>query len=459
MKEINNVLILIFIIISIVLLWKLTDFSNVSNEGFMSPGEANSISGNIEADDGSCKKPMNPEYVGKYSKTCCEDGTPGCICKLDQYKTCKTEYDKCFEEKGKEFRKIRQRKEKNIENLKKDITLLEKEIKTIKSPIHIKPINQKLDDKNKLLKVMQEELDIEPEIPSGIRKQCQDELGKCATSKININKNNKKYNKNKFEILPMKKRNADSEKICEISLDNIDDISYCINYCDGMKDCQGGIYNQNTGMCELFNKPLVDKEEGARNADMFYVNFIRKSNYNDNDNYNTNNEGFVNTNSSNNTKGFVNTNTKNKEKDKEKEIENILDKVNKKKTGYKTCKATFNDNIKQLRETHKFTKLNLKTNIKPEYGSEVCSRHNISFNKCKDECLLNDECDYLMYGSPIDSSGLDNTQYYSDNNKCVLYSGSPTLEGDSISLAKVDSGKGYTYYIKRLMSYDERIGL
>jgi hypothetical protein len=463
MKEINNLLILLFILITIVLLWKFTDFGKGKKtvqkniECFMSPGEAESISGNVEQDDGSCKNPMDPEYVGKFSKTCCENDLPGCICKLDKYKNCKADYDKCFEEKGKEFLEVRKRKEKNIKDVENDISVLEEEIKTQKSPLIIQPIKQKIDDKKKLLTVMQEELEIEPEIPPGIKKQCQNEFGQCAKSKININKTNKTYNEDKFEILPMKKRGPDAEKICEMSLNSKDDIAYCINYCDGMKDCQGGIYNQNTGMCELYNKPLVDKAEGARNADMFNVNFIRKGNGNGTNGASNNNEGFKNRNTNNNTITSTNTNTNTKTRNKE--IENILDKVEKKKTGDKTCKATFNNNIKQLKESHKFTKLKLKSNIEPEYGTQVCSRHNISFDKCKDECLLNDECDYLMYGSPVDSSGLDNTQYYSGGNKCVLYSGAPTLEGDSVSLAKVDSGKGYSYYIKRLMSYDERVGL
>jgi hypothetical protein len=136
-----------------------------------------------------------------------------------------------------------------------------------------------------------------------------------------------------------------------------------------------------------------------------------------------------------------------------------LKKVNIRSKGFKTCKSTFNNNLEQLRDTHKFTKLKLKTDVEPEYGSEICRRHNISYDKCTDECLMNDKCDYLMYGSPVDSSGLDNTKYYSGGNKCVLYSGAPSLEGDSISLSKVDSGAGYSYYVKRLMSYDERVGL
>lgn len=428
MQEINNILILIFITITIILLWKYTEFTNYNIEKFMSPGKAESISGNMEQDDEYCKEPLNPKYVGKYSKTCCEDTTPGCMCKLDAYKECKQTYDKCFEEKGKKFKEIKEKKELNLKNLRQNID----EMKTKNANSQSKVILKQIEDKEKIANIMQEELDIEPDIPPGIKQQCQDDFGKCATSNIKFNKNNKKYNEDKFKILPMKRRASGSEKICELSLKDETEIAYCINLCDEMKDCQSGIYNKNNGACELYNKPLIDKQEGTRNSDKFNINFTSDSGK----------EGYKNINNS-----------------RSKDIENILDKVERKKKGYKTCKGTFNDNIKQLRETHKFTKLKLKTEIEPKYGSEVCRRHNISYDKCTDECLLNDECDYLMYGSPIDSSGLNNTQYYSGGNKCVLYSGVPSLEGDSISLSKVDSGDGYSFYIKRLMSYDERVGL
>jgi hypothetical protein len=441
MKEINNILILIFITITIILLWKYTEFTNYNIEKFMSPGKAESISGNMEQSDEYCKEPLNPEYVGKYSKTCCEDTTPGCMCKLDAYKECKKTYETCFEEKGKKFKEIKAKKELNLKNLRQNIDEMKKQNANSQSKVILKQIK----DKEEIANIMEEELDIEPDIPPGIKQQCQDDFGKCSTSNIKINKNNKKYNQNKFKILPMKRRASGSEKICELSLKNDDEIALCINYCDEMKDCHGGIYNKNNGACELYNKPLIDKQEGARNSDKFNINFTRISGSGSSSN-SSNDSG---------KEGYKNINNNSRRKD----IEKIIDKVEKKKKGYKTCKSTFNDNIKQLRETHKFTKLKLNTAIEPEYGTEVCRRHNISYDKCTDECLLNDNCDYLMYGSPIDSSGIDNTKYYSGGNKCVLYSGVPSLEGDSISLSKVDSGDGYSFYIKRLMSYDERVGL
>jgi hypothetical protein len=438
MKEINNILILIFITISIILLWKFTVFGNSKNhlEGFMTPGEAESISGNIEASDGSCKKEHDPSYVGKYVNDCCETNSSSiCMCKLDAFKECRGSYDKCFEEKEKAFKEMRQRKLDNLNKVKEDVKVLEAEIKKQRSPLLIAPMKKKLNDKKHLVKVMQEEFEEEPEVPPGIQKQCQNEFAKCAKDAISISKT--KYNESAFDIIPMKRRAPKANKICEFSIKSENDLPQCINYCEGVKECQGGVYNKKNRVCELYDKELIDKAEGARKADDYNINFMRRKV-----------EGFSNGDGSGDDDGS-----------RTKDIKNILDKVEKKKTGFKTCESTFNNNLEQLRESHKFTKLKLKSTVEPEYGSEVCRRHNISYDKCTDECLMNDKCDYLMYGSPVDSSGLDNTKYYSGGNKCVLYSGAPSLEGDSISLSKVDSGNGYSFYVKRLMSYDERVGL
>lgn len=452
-KYFRNLLILIFIILVIICYYNIHKYDithknidlnlNSNKEGFMTPGEVESATGNIEKTDGTCNKPNNPEYVAKNYSVCCNEQTDNCICKFNSLQKCATDYDECFTKKSENFEKERERKINNLEKLKEDVQELEKEKEKTKSPLLLKPILDKIKSKKEIIKITQEEIEEEPAIPPGLKQQCQTEFGKCVKNNVSSISNNK-YNEKQFKIVPMK-TNKDGEKICSIKLKNEKEIAKCINYCDSISNCKGGIYNKTTGICELFDKQLVDKDPGYKNGDGGYIAFIRN-----------------NSNNSNNKEGFVN----NSNNEKKVMVNNKLKEIEKKSKGSKSCKSTYNDNLEQLQERHTFKKLNLPSDIEPSYDSEICklSDNNITLSRCKNSCLLNDKCDYLLFGnnSYVDNSNnnlnsnLNNNKYIKPNNTCKLYSGVPDLKGETISLSKIESGKGYNYYIKKIIPIDDR---
>jgi len=444
MKEIRNIVLLLFIIISITC-YSINDYYK-QTDTFMSPGEIESASGNMEITDGRCSKPNDPKYVGENYSICCNEQSMNCMCKVSSLQSCVNNYKTCFDTKSEKFKLERKRKEDNVEKLKTEIIELETKINKGRNPLILGSLKSKLESKKKLVRIMETELEEEPIIPAGIQKQCQLEFAKCSKSKIGELPRDK-YNTNIFKQTSMK-RNIDGNRICEVELENNNEYPLCVNYCDNINNCQGIIYNKITGICELFDKPLQDKEPSAKNGDGNYISFMKINNINENINGNNNiNE---NINGNNNIEEFQNNNKNNK-------IEKVLDKIDKKKKGYKTCKSTYNNNLQQLKESHEFQKLNLPTNIEPGFNSEICRRYNISFNNCKDECLLNSNCDYLMYGNPNDKSELNNTKYYlSTGKKCVLYTGPPSLEGENITLSKINSGSGFNYYIKKFIPVENR---
>jgi len=465
---ISNITIIILSIINLYIIFIL--LTN-KYELFINPGQIESDTGNIEITDGSCLNISNPEYVAKNNSVCCNDQSKECICKLDTFKLCSNEYDKCFNKKSKSFKEERKRKEDNITKLKDEITTLENELQdkntNRRNILLTSKINDQISSKKEILTILQESIEEEPVIPPGIRKQCQNEFGKCA--KDNVKVNNSNYNTDKFKLQPMKMSDDSGNKICSIHIKNINELPKCINYCNEINNCKGGIYDTTSKYCDLFDKDLVDKSLGAKNGDINYQAFTRINNNNEgftNLKSELNNEGFTNLKSELNNEGFTNLKSelnnkenknkenKNKENKNKEKINNILTKIDKKKNGYKTCKSTYNNNLSQLQTNYEFKKLETAIPIQPGFNSEICRKHNLPFIKCKNECLLNDKCDYLLYSSSNDN--LNKSKYYKPNNKCVLYSGVPSIEGETIKLSKTSDNSDYSYYIKKIIPIEDR---
>lgn len=403
---------IIKIIIIIIIIYIISKFFII--EKFVNINKLESDIGNLEITDASCEQPYNPLYIGKNYSICCNKLSEGCICKFNSMNKCKLDYDTCFDNKVKSYKNERNKKLKIISNLKNDIIKLKNTLQNNKNLNLIKSIQNKIKDKETILNVLQENIEIKQVIPPGVKQQCQNIFGKCV--KDNTTKLDKyKYNTDKYELVNMKQ--GINNNICSITLNNIDELPLCINYCNNLNNCNGGVYNKLSGICDLYNE-LIDVDPGMSNGDINFQAFIKKD-------------------------ITTKTNNHNNKKILKKNINNPL------------CNEVYDKNqLQYLHNTYKFNKLKLNNKIIPDINNKICNINNTSFTKCKDACLMNEKCDYLMYGNDNNLSELKNTKYELNNNNCILYNGIPNLDSEVISLSKVNDK--YNYYIKKILPIDER---
>lgn len=429
--NIVNLLIILFIVFILFILYHNSNcFTNllVSNELFINPADIESKTGNIESSSGSCEKPNNPKYVAANYLVCCSNNksASSCMCSTNKMINCRKEFDKCFVDTVNTYKEIRKQKEQNIIDMEKQIISLESQIKDRKVPyFQIKTLEKDIKKRKDIVQSLKLSLEEEPEVPAGIKKQCQNKFIECA-SNINLDAKNIKY------LLPnMKKKDTSSNKICEILGLKDNNIDKCKNYCNNINNCKSGIYNKMARICELYDKTLIDKEQGAEAGDFNYIPFIK--------------EQFT-----NNKKN----NSSNKEKlDSRNKARKLLNDLDNKYKSSSNCKDTVNNDLKQLNETYIFQEVDNTLNPETDLKTQLCKMNNISLSKCKSQCLMNDMCQYIYYGNKnINNSSSninieENSKYFNPSTTCKLFKGFPLFEGDKVKLSKNKDANGI-YYLK-----------
>ena len=166
----------------------------------------------IEQDSGQCRDPKNPVDVCMNYNPCCElsgTGDSNCLCSNQIIKDCRQVYKDCLAEKY-----LSRQSMDFISAEKKDIAC--KKIQT----------------------------------------NCCNVVTKLGNTK-SVNRG--------FEPVTMHKPEFSASKICEIQGDEDQVLNNCKYSCKMNAKCESIVYNKITGFCELYDKPLVEKEPAYRN--------------------------------------------------------------------------------------------------------------------------------------------------------------------------------------------------
>ena len=166
----------------------------------------------IEQDSGQCRDPKNPVDVCMNYNPCCElsgTGDSNCLCSNQIIKDCRQVYKDCLAEKY-----LSEQSMDFISAEKKDVV-------------------------------------------------CKKILTNCCNAVTKLG--NSKSVSRGFEPVTMHKPEFSAGKICEIQGPEDQVLNNCKYSCKMNDKCAGIIYNKITGSCELYDKPLVEKEPAYRN--------------------------------------------------------------------------------------------------------------------------------------------------------------------------------------------------
>ena len=430
-NNISKCTLLLFIVIIVFILFIYSNNNNYKllepftyTEPFVSARDIEGQTGNVVQTDGSCAKSNDAEYVAFNYEVCCSPESTNCMCHVSAIKKCASTFNTCFDGKVKHFEKIRKDKEDTIRKLEDNITNLKTQKQSITSMQQIK-------SKEKLLDTLKTSLNDEPKTPPGLMQTCQSEFKKCASTYKLANLPNPKY-----ELTTMKKTDSGATAICELSNVSTDTIHKCINYCDSIAECKGGILNRISRSCTLYDKPLIEAEPGSASGDGAYLPFIPISTSNNNTNINI--------------KEAFNSNSNSPRTAKQ-----LLETIDNKHKNHNTCKNTVISDINQLKDIYTFQKLDDELPKIPDFENQICRMYNVPYSKCELECLTNESCQYFTItnddnnndnNSNTINNQLKSTPYNIQNTTCNLYSGFPLYDGDKLKLAKVN--KHGNYYLK-----------